>query len=64
MGYPGIRWDPDGPPVSVQVFRSLDLPAAWPRIDEFEGVDYRRILVPVAVDDGLLVANIYQVEAR
>lgn len=61
-GFPALRWDPDGPPVPVQVLVSPDLPDHWQRLDEFEGPGYRRILVPVEDEAGrlLTVANLYE----
>ncbi|QQP97126.1 gamma-glutamylcyclotransferase family protein [Lysobacter enzymogenes] len=60
MGYPALVWSPDGEPVAVQAFASEELPAHWPRLDEFEGAQYLRILVPVRFDDGAVaVANLY-----
>ncbi len=46
--------------VAVQVLESPALPDAWPRLDAFEGPDYRRILVAVDTADGTRVANIYE----
>lgn len=59
VGYPGLRPDPDGPEVAVQVFASADLPAHWARLDAFEGSEYER--VPIAVDLGgeTVTAQIY-----
>ena len=46
--------------VSVSVLTSPALPEHWPRLDEFEGRDYRRILVPVTLTSGeVVVANLY-----
>lgn len=39
--------------------RSSLLPQAWPRLDAFEGHDYRRIFLPVEVDSGYEVASVY-----
>lgn len=59
-GFPGLVWDPEGPGVPVRVLTSADLPARWPDLDEFEGAEYLRILVPVLDDqDEVLVANLY-----
>lgn len=58
-GFPGLRWNPEGGTVAVQVFESADLPAHWKRLDEFEGADYRRVLIPVEQDGRLIIANIY-----
>jgi gamma-glutamylcyclotransferase (GGCT)/AIG2-like uncharacterized protein YtfP len=62
MGYPGMTWVPNGEQLSVKLFTSNDLPGQWERLDEFEGDDYRRILVPVyGLAGGVMVANIYEV---
>jgi gamma-glutamylcyclotransferase (GGCT)/AIG2-like uncharacterized protein YtfP len=45
--------------VTVQLLTSPDLPAAWDRLDRFEGEAYQRILVPVTTDTGRIIANIY-----
>ena len=58
-GFPAFTWDPAGPPVAMQVFESPDLPAHWPTLDEFEGEDYPRMLIPVIRGGGVEVANVY-----
>ena len=58
-GFPALRWRADGPAVPVRLFESPDLPAHWPRLDAFEGVEYRRIVVPVSTAQGDLPANVY-----
>ena len=58
-GYPGLRPDPDGPEVAVEVFTSDDLPAHWARLDAFEGEEYARTTVTVATREGALAAQIY-----
>ena len=62
LGFPALRWRSDGPRVPVRVLQSDRLTVAeWARLDEFEGTEYRRILVPVYHDGGLLaVANLYE----
>ena len=59
LGYPGLRLDPAGPEVAVQVFTSPDLPAHWARLDAFEGEAYERVVVEVATAEGLTEAWIY-----
>lgn len=61
MGYPGLVLDPEGAEIAVQVLESVDLPAHWARLDEFEGADYRRIAVRVATANGERSAYIYVV---
>ena len=64
-GYPAMRWLPrTDNEIPVKLFTSSDLPAHWPRLDEFEGDGYRRVLVPVERDGAIIaVANIYEVDA-
>lgn len=60
LGYPALRWSPSGPAVPVEMFVSDDLPRHWARLDEFEGPDYQRIVVPVFSGTGVVaVANLY-----
>lgn len=65
LGYPALRPRTGGPVVAVQVLTADGLPAAWARLDDFEGPGYRRILVPVFAADGSdarrlqAVANLY-----
>ena len=67
-GYPGFVSGVPGDRVAVKVFESLSLPAAWDRLDAFEGAAYRRILAPVEMRTGTgagadtecRVCNIYE----
>jgi gamma-glutamylcyclotransferase (GGCT)/AIG2-like uncharacterized protein YtfP len=52
-GYLALYWRHDGPRVPGWLFRSADLPERWPRLDAFEGPDYRRLLAPLWTDGGL-----------
>ena len=49
QGFPGFLWDGSNTPVAAQVFSSRDLPQHWQRLDDFEGAEYQRILVPVEI---------------
>ncbi|MDZ4701838.1 MAG: gamma-glutamylcyclotransferase family protein [Rhodothermales bacterium] len=61
-GYPGFRWDEAGTDVPALLFESDELPVHWGRLDQFEGLDYRRILVPMYRPAGsVVVANVYGV---
>jgi gamma-glutamylcyclotransferase (GGCT)/AIG2-like uncharacterized protein YtfP len=42
-GYPGLELSSGGDEVPVMLFLSDDLPAAWARLDAFEGRDYCRV---------------------
>lgn len=60
LGYPALRWSASGPAVSIELFVSEDLPGHWARLDEFEGKDYLRIVVPVYAGTSVVtVANLY-----
>jgi gamma-glutamylcyclotransferase (GGCT)/AIG2-like uncharacterized protein YtfP len=65
LGYPAFRPRTEGAAVAVQLLTSAELPAAWRALDDFEGPEYRRILVPVLRTDPSgerrlhTVANIY-----
>ena len=62
-GFPGLLPRDDGPWVAVQVLESPALASAWPELDEFEGEEYRRTIVPVYAEEPeahvIFEANIY-----
>jgi gamma-glutamylcyclotransferase (GGCT)/AIG2-like uncharacterized protein YtfP len=58
-GYRIFRWDEKGSRVDAQLLSSPKLPGAWPEIDEFEGADYRRRVIPVEVGGKKLLASVY-----
>ncbi len=61
LGFPAMRWRPNGQPLEVDVFESSGLPGAWADLDRFEGPGYLRILVPYYVEHHLAgVTNIYE----
>lgn len=60
LGYPALEWRARGPRVTAKLFTSPDLPAHWPRLDRFEGPDYRRIVAPFHELDGSeTLAHVY-----
>ena len=60
LGYPAVRWSQSGPAIAVELFVSDELPRHWARLDEFEGSDYLRIVVPVFAGTAVVaVANLY-----
>lgn len=62
LGYPALRWDPNGDDVPAKLFVSTHLRNHWDRIDGFEGDHYRRDLVTVHHPGGeTSVANAYVV---
>jgi len=62
--YLEFTWDVSAPPVSVMVFSSPRLNEHFNRLDEFEGPDYQRTLVPVAINGLIHVCNIYEGKQR
>ncbi|MEO8028874.1 MAG: gamma-glutamylcyclotransferase family protein, partial [Bryobacteraceae bacterium] len=59
VGFPGLVWDPEGPEVDVAIFESPGLPDRWADLDQFEGPDYRRILVTISSGDEVTVCSLY-----
>lgn len=60
QGYPGIILQDEGAQVRGLLFSSSELENHWGMLDEFEGQGYRRVLVPVALNDESVVdAYIY-----
>lgn len=65
QGYPGIIIDPSAEPVDGLVLTSDQLSRQWPRLDEFEGVEYERVLARVVLATGDIVeAHLYQLRRR
>lgn len=58
-GYRIFRWARDGDRIAAQMLISQDLPRNWLRLDEFEGGDYRRIVIPAEVGGRRVFANVY-----
>ena len=65
MGYPALRWCPEGGEVRARLLVSSELPEYWRRLDEFEGLEYSRILAPFWTADGQVwVGNVYAMECE
>jgi len=59
-GLPAIVLDPAAAPHPLKVLVCDHLPAAWARLDAFEGEEIQRLLVPLEAAGGITgVANIY-----
>ncbi len=60
MGYPGIVLDDTGDEIKGFIFRSDTLDDHWDKLDDFEGDEYRRVLIKVKTKDNTSVeAYIY-----
>ena len=64
LGFPALIIDPRGSAIQVQVFESVDLPAHWTRLDDFEGPSYQRVATTVHTPTGDVDSCIYVLEAR
>lgn len=64
-GYPGIVLDENGGEVHGLIFSSDHLGEHWPRLDEFEGECYERVLTNAKRKDGSVVgAFIYRLRDK
>jgi gamma-glutamylcyclotransferase (GGCT)/AIG2-like uncharacterized protein YtfP len=63
QGYPGIIVDDTASPVAGYLLTSAALDREWGRLDEFEGIQYQRVLARVELEDGETVeAYVYQLK--
>ncbi len=61
-GFKSFHFDPEGPEHQAWLFYSLALPRLLPDLDDFEGEEYRRIVIPAKVGEQWVQANIYEGE--
>lgn len=59
-GFRAFKYDPAGEEIPAWLFSSPALPEKFPDLDDFEGDDYQRILIPVNVGGQKILANIYE----
>lgn len=59
LGYPALIPAQDGEEIEVHLLLSPDLPRHWYRLDNFEGVEYRRTRIEVFTEEGVMDAWIY-----
>jgi gamma-glutamylcyclotransferase (GGCT)/AIG2-like uncharacterized protein YtfP len=62
FGFPGLRLDPAGEVIKVQVLEAANLPDHWPRHDAFEGEEYLRFETCVETPNGRIDACVYVVK--
>lgn len=55
-----FRWETCSNDIPVRTFSSHELPTIIERIDRFEGSRHERILVPILINEVIVVGNIYQ----
>jgi len=59
LGYPALVLDSEGAEIEVQICESVDLPHHCPRLDDFEGWEYQRVVTTVRTALGEIDASIY-----
>jgi hypothetical protein len=59
-GFKSFRYDPQGPEYQAWLLESEDLPRVWPDLDDFEGDEYERILIPARLHDRWVMAQVYE----
>ena len=64
LGFPALILDAAGSAIPVHVFESIDLPAHWSRLDDFEGPGYQRVVTTVQTAAGEMDASIYVLGAQ
>ena len=65
IGYPGLVHDERGDEIAGHVFSSPNLSTKWAELDDFEGVEYERIVTRVTLSGGEQVhAHVYVLRAE
>ena len=59
LGFPALILSSEGRAIPVHVFESVDLPAHWTRLDDFEGPGYQRVVTTVRTPSGDVDSYIY-----
>ena len=59
-GFRSFRHDPQGPEHSAWLLESADLPRILPDLDDFEGEEYARVVIPARVSGREVMAQIYE----
>jgi gamma-glutamylcyclotransferase (GGCT)/AIG2-like uncharacterized protein YtfP len=59
-GFKSFRYDPQGPEHAAWLLVSDELFRALPYLDDFEGEEYERIIIPAKVGETYLMAQVYE----
>jgi len=60
LGFKSFRYDPQGPEHPAWLLESADLPRIIPELDDFEGEEYERIIIPAQVHGRWVMAQVYE----
>jgi gamma-glutamylcyclotransferase (GGCT)/AIG2-like uncharacterized protein YtfP len=58
-GFKSFRYDQSGPEHPAWLLESAELPEVMHDLDDFEGEDYERIVIPARVGDRWVLAQVY-----
>jgi gamma-glutamylcyclotransferase (GGCT)/AIG2-like uncharacterized protein YtfP len=59
-GFKSFRYDHKGLKHPAWLLISLELPRVIAELDDFEGEEYERIIIPAQVDDRWIMAQVYE----
>lgn len=59
-GFKSFRYDPQGQEHQAWLLESDELPRVIPDLDDFEGEEYERIIMPVQVNGRWIMAQVYE----
>jgi gamma-glutamylcyclotransferase (GGCT)/AIG2-like uncharacterized protein YtfP len=58
-GFKSFRYDPEGPEHPAWILESSELPRVILDLDDFEGEEYERIIIPAQIDGHWVKAQVY-----
>ena len=59
-GFKSFRYDPQGPEHPAWLLVSAELPRVLPDLDDFEGEEYERRIIPARVNGRSVMAQVYE----
>jgi gamma-glutamylcyclotransferase (GGCT)/AIG2-like uncharacterized protein YtfP len=59
-GFKSFRYDPQGPEHPAWLLESSELPRVIPELDDFEGEEYERGVIPVKLGAHWVMAQVYE----
>jgi hypothetical protein len=59
-GFKSFRYDPQGPEHPAWLLESSDIPRVILDLDDFEGEEYERIIIPAQVNGRCVMAQVYE----
>lgn len=59
-GFKAFRYDPEGHEHEAWLLESADLPKFIQELDDFEGEEYERVIIPAQLDGRWVMAQVYE----